>query len=132
MYGSSSCRCLASLPTRSFASGKFDEISAVLALQRPDGHIQLDFPAEDAIDLQTPRLDAPESTNQPPTRTHDIDSKKQRTAKLDVDLVSVPPLMSICILIAATFSRSWLLRNDCNAMATAFVSPLTPSTETLS
>ncbi|KAE8908575.1 Sterol 3-beta-glucosyltransferase [Phytophthora fragariae] len=88
--------------TRSFASGKFDKISAVLALQRPDGHIQLDFPAEDAIDLQTPRLDAPESTNQPPTREHDIDSKKQLTAKLDSDLVSVPPLMSICILIVGT------------------------------
>lgn len=50
--------------TRSFASGKFHKISAVLALQRPDGHIQLDFPAEDAIDLQTPRVEAPDSSNQ--------------------------------------------------------------------
>ncbi|KAJ8530429.1 hypothetical protein ON010_g14484 [Phytophthora cinnamomi] len=53
--------------TRSFASAKFSKISAVLALQRPDGHIQLEFPAEDAIDLQTPRVDATGNTNRRPT-----------------------------------------------------------------
>ncbi|KAG6578255.1 Sterol 3-beta-glucosyltransferase [Phytophthora cinnamomi] len=91
--------------TRSFSSAKFSKISAVLALQRPDGHIQLEFPAEDAIDLQTPRVDATGNTNQssdPPTHGQDNDSKKQPTTRLDTDLVSVPPLMSICILIVGT------------------------------
>ncbi|KAJ8527419.1 hypothetical protein ON010_g14843 [Phytophthora cinnamomi] len=89
--------------TRSFSSAKFSKISAVLALQRPGGHIQLEFPAEDAIDLQTPRVDATGNTNQssdPPTHGQDNDSKKQPTTRLDTDLVSVPPLMSICILVS--------------------------------
>ncbi|GMF13913.1 unnamed protein product [Phytophthora lilii] len=91
--------------TRSFASGKLRKLqSAVLALQRPDGHIQLEFPAEEAINLPTPRPDASESqadSINSARREQDATGKKQPTAKSD-DLVRRPPLMAICILIVGT------------------------------
>ncbi|GMF36558.1 unnamed protein product [Phytophthora fragariaefolia] len=90
--------------TRSLTSGHLHKISTVLALQRPDGRIQLEFPAEDAIDLQTPRADAPENASQSDSTSQgqNADNKKCQTTKRDADLVSVPPLMSICILIVGT------------------------------
>ncbi|KAG7382211.1 hypothetical protein PHYPSEUDO_005139 [Phytophthora pseudosyringae] len=93
--------------TRSFASGKFRKIHrAILALQRPDGHIQMEFPAEDTIDLQTPRVNTPEAQSEAssdsPRQEQDAPSEKPRAPYDDNRLVSVPPLMSICILIVGT------------------------------
>ncbi|OWZ09936.1 Sterol 3-beta-glucosyltransferase [Phytophthora megakarya] len=84
----------------SFATGKFRKLHrAILALQRPDGHIQLQFPAEDAIDLQTPRPTEAENGSS----KQEQDPNKTPREKDDADtLVSVPPLMSICILIVGT------------------------------
>ncbi|POM57935.1 Sterol 3-beta-glucosyltransferase, partial [Phytophthora palmivora] len=88
--------------TRSFASGKFRKIHrAILALQRPDGHIQLQFPAEDAIDLKTPR--PTEVDNGSSDSRQGSISKTPRGKDDDAEpLVSVPPLMNICILIVGT------------------------------
>ncbi|KAG2968990.1 hypothetical protein PC118_g17686 [Phytophthora cactorum] len=91
---------------RSFASDKFRKVHrAILALQRPDGHIQLEFPAEDAIDLQTPRVNTIEVQSGSPDSSrqeHDAASKTPKVNCDDYQLVSVPPLMSICILIVGT------------------------------
>ncbi|ETP38849.1 hypothetical protein F442_13653 [Phytophthora nicotianae P10297] len=92
--------------SRSFASGKFRKLHrAILALQRPDGHIQLEFPAEDAIDLQTPRVNTPEAesgSSNSSNHERNVTSKKPKAECVDSLLVSVPPLMNICILIVGT------------------------------
>ncbi|KAL3671186.1 hypothetical protein V7S43_004366 [Phytophthora oleae] len=91
--------------TRPLANGTFRKLcSAILALQRPDGHIELQFPAEDVIDLETPRNSAPEppSGSSNVSRREDLSSKKPTVKGTDNQLVSVPPLMSICILIVGT------------------------------
>ncbi|EEY62346.1 sterol 3-beta-glucosyltransferase, putative [Phytophthora infestans T30-4] len=92
--------------SRSFASGKLRLLHrAILALQRPDGHIQLEFPAEDAIDLQTLRVNTPEvqsGSSDSPSREQDAVYKKPAAKCVDTRLVSVPPLMNICILIVGT------------------------------
>ncbi|KAF1789603.1 Glycosyltransferase family 28, N-terminal domain [Phytophthora cactorum] len=77
-----------------------------IALQRSDGHIQLEFAAEDAINLQPPQpsnarsdqIQSLESLRQ----ESDMPNKKL-TADGDTDeLLLIPPLMNICILIVGT------------------------------
>ncbi|KAL4114886.1 hypothetical protein PRIC2_014339 [Phytophthora ramorum] len=78
--------------------------AAAIALHDPDGHIQLEFAAEDAIDLQTPRPNALRDEMQPPGSPRlerEITSRKS-TADDSDELLSMPPLMSICILIVGT------------------------------
>ncbi|KAG3092470.1 Sterol 3-beta-glucosyltransferase [Phytophthora cactorum] len=80
--------------------------AAAIALQRSDGHIQLEFAAEDAINLQPPQpsnarsdqIQSLESLRQ----ESDMPNKKL-TADGDTDeLLLIPPLMNICILIVGT------------------------------
>ncbi|KAH7465802.1 Sterol 3-beta-glucosyltransferase UGT80A2 [Phytophthora ramorum] len=107
MYGTAQVGTSDNIPTnaRTFASGKFRKIHrAILALQRPDGHIQLTFPSEEAINLQTPQPSSepqsPRQSSYSPRQGEETTDKKSRT-KADY-LVSIPPLMCICILIVGT------------------------------
>jgi sterol 3beta-glucosyltransferase len=83
--------------------------AAAIALQSSDGHIQLEFAAEDAIELQTPRsqnalLDRIQPPDSPRQR-HYLDSSKRSSTAEDDDtneLLLIPPLMTICILIVGT------------------------------
>ncbi|KAI9991115.1 hypothetical protein PInf_018747 [Phytophthora infestans] len=80
--------------------------AAAIALQRSDGHIQLEFVAEDAINLQPPRpsnahlhqIQSLESSRE------DFDTaSKKLPADGEIDeLLLIPPLMNICILIVGT------------------------------
>ncbi|KAG6970322.1 hypothetical protein JG688_00004909 [Phytophthora aleatoria] len=80
--------------------------AAAIALQRSDGHIQLEFAAEDAINLQPPR-----PSNARSDQIQSLESLRQESdtpnKKLTVDgdtdeLLLIPPLMNICILIVGT------------------------------
>ncbi|OWZ16746.1 LOW QUALITY PROTEIN: hypothetical protein PHMEG_0009411 [Phytophthora megakarya] len=81
----------------SIAGNELDGLhTAAIALQRPDGHIQLEFPAEETIDLQTPRSD-----NGSQDQTQSPESSRQYTRDMD-ELLLIPPLMNVCILIVGT------------------------------
>jgi len=77
-----------------------------LAVQGPDGHIQLDLPAEDAIDFHPPPLAVAvpcESQGKSPEAAFRDDEAETKYTKTDPDqLVPVPPQMDICILIVGT------------------------------
>ncbi|ETO69583.1 hypothetical protein F441_13726 [Phytophthora nicotianae CJ01A1] len=74
--------------------------AAAIALQRPDGHIQLEFAAEDAINLQPPR-----PSNARPDQLQSLPDPSSKSFTVDGDtdeLLLIPPLMNICILIVGT------------------------------
>ncbi|KAG7382203.1 hypothetical protein PHYPSEUDO_005131 [Phytophthora pseudosyringae] len=76
--------------------------AAAIALQRPDGHIQLEFAAEDAINLQTAR---PNSSSQDGIQSPESPRQASKTLAVGEDtdeLLLIPPLMNICILIVGT------------------------------
>ncbi|KAG7398592.1 hypothetical protein PHYBOEH_010747 [Phytophthora boehmeriae] len=87
----------ANSPARTSSRGIKKLRAAVVALHSLDGHIHLEFPAEESIDLETPRpnglskssLDSPRQLQ---------DSAESEAEALDL----VPPLMSICIMIVGT------------------------------
>ncbi|KAF4032774.1 Glycosyltransferase family 28 N-terminal domain [Phytophthora infestans] len=80
--------------------------AAAIALQRSDGHIQLEFVAEDAINLQPPRpsnahLHQIQSLESPREDFDTASKKLPADGEID-ELLLIPPLMNICILIVGT------------------------------
>ncbi|KAG1712275.1 hypothetical protein DVH05_000025 [Phytophthora capsici] len=79
--------------------------TAAIALQRPDGHIELEFAAEDAITLQPPRPnESPDQIQSPQSPRQDSDTSNRKLTGTDPtdELLLIPPLMNICILIVGT------------------------------
>ncbi|KAE9043522.1 Sterol 3-beta-glucosyltransferase [Phytophthora rubi] len=95
-----SCASL-SAAIESFVGNELDGLhAAAIAHQNSDGHIQLEFAAEDAIDLQTPHSEA--SQHEVQSCNSPTPSKKSSADDDSNDLLLMPPLMNICILIVGT------------------------------
>ncbi|KAG2519936.1 hypothetical protein JM16_004650 [Phytophthora kernoviae] len=74
--------------------------ATAIALHSLDGHIHLEFPAEEAIELETPRPAAVSQTSLESPRQFQ-DSAHEAESEIEV-LDLVPPLMNICIMIVGT------------------------------
>ncbi|GMF42527.1 unnamed protein product [Phytophthora fragariaefolia] len=98
-----SCASL-SAAIESFVGNELDGLHATaIAHQTSDGHIQLEFAAEDDIDLQTPHSEASHHDVDPPNSpSQSPPSKKSSTDDSGDELLLMPPLMNICILIVGT------------------------------
>ncbi|KAG6578187.1 Sterol 3-beta-glucosyltransferase [Phytophthora cinnamomi] len=97
-------RASLSAAIESFVGNELDGLhAAAIAHQSSDGHIQLQFAPEDAIDLQTSHSeDSRHEFQSPSSPRQAIPSKKSSGNDDNDELLLMPPLMNICILIVGT------------------------------